>query len=342
MTPFGWRTRIFRGRTCVSRLLRLICPLTDVTATVDRDGGFVTKRIISTVCLALAAALFCLHAAALDADAARFGGGKSFGGKSSYSRTAPTPRTTPQQQGYTNQQKQGQNPAAAAARPGMGSGFRGMLGGLLAGTLLGSLLFGGGFGGAGMMDIVILALVAFLALKLIRMVMNRRTAEAVPGGGNVREAQDFAPRPEPWQGMQGGAGDASAHSAGGSDIRLAGFDQDDFLRGAKMLYTRLQNSWDKRDVADIATFTTDVILSEVKAQAEADPSPSKTEIMLVNASLVSAERDGEEDVATVFFDVLLRESPDAQVPSQTRELWHFTRPAGSSESWRLDGIQQVE
>lgn len=297
-----------------------------------------TKRIISTVCLVLAAALLCLHAAALDADAARFGGGKSFGGKSSYSRSTPAP----QQPGsaYANRQNPAQNPAAAA-RPGMGSGMRGMLGGLLAGSFLGMLLFGGPHAGFGIMDMVLIALVAFIALKLIRMFMARRTAEEVIGG-SARAAGDFSPRPDPWQRMREDAGGGAAPEAGGPDIRIDGFDRDDFLRGAKMLYTRLQESWDKRDVDDIATFTTDAILNEVREQAVADPTPSKTEIMLVNASLVSAERDGAEDVATVYFDVLLRENQDAQVPSQIHELWHFTRPAGSTQPWRLDGIQQVE
>ena len=298
------------------------------------------KRIINSACLVLAAVLFCMQAMALDADAARFGGGRSFGGNSSYSRTAPAPRTTQQQPGTAyNRQAQAQNPVAGAMA---GSGFRGMLGGLLAGTLIGSLLFGGGLSGFGMMDIVLVALVAFIALKLLRMVLNRRPA-AETVGGNARMAEDFSSQPNPWQRLQdSSAGGGTAASAGGPDIRLPDFDQDDFLRGAKVIFSRLQESWDKRDIDDIATFATPAILNEVKAQAETEPNPSITEVMLVNASLVSAERDGDMDVVTVFFDVLLRETQDAQVPSQVRELWHFIRPSGSTQMWRLDGIQQVQ
>ncbi len=231
-----------------------------------------------------------------------------------------------------------------------GSGFRGMLGGLLAGTLLGSLLFGGGWGGFGMMDLVLIALVAFISLKLLRMVLNRRPATETVGG-NARTAENFPSRSDPWQHMQnshmeGGpaasAGNGTATFAGGPDIRLGGFDQDDFLRGAKVIFSRLQESWDKRDLDDIASFATPAILNEVKAQAEADPGPSTTEVMLVNASLVSAERDGDVDVVSVLFDVLLRENQDAEVPAQVRELWHFIRPAGSAQMWRLDSIQQVQ
>ena len=301
------------------------------------------KRIFCMACLVLAAVFLCLHMAAPDADAARMGGGKSFGGKSSYSKTAPAPRAAQQQQGTSvNRQNQAQT-AGAAGTGMMGSGFRGMMGGLLAGSLLGALFFGGPHSGFGIMDMVLVALLAFMALKVIRMIMARRAPAEVVGGGNA-PPENFSPRPDPWKAMDdaSGGGSSSGAAAGGPDIRLDGFDQDDFLRGAKMVYVRLQEAWDKRDVEDIAAFATPAILNEVKEQAEADPNPSKTEIMLVNASLVSAERDGDDEVATVFFDVLLRENPDAKVPGQVRELWHFIRPAGSTQSWRLDGIQQVE
>jgi Uncharacterized protein conserved in bacteria len=187
----------------------------------------VTRRIIGMVCFVLAAALFCLHIAAPDADAARFGGGRSFGGNSSYSRTAPAPRQTQQQQNYANRQTQAQNPAAAA---GMGSGFRGMMGGLLAGSLLGALLFGGDHSGFGIMDMVLIALVAFMALKLLRFFMSRRAAEEVVGGGNARMAEHVAQPQNPWQHLQSSPS-STPDAAEGADIRLAGFDREDFLRG---------------------------------------------------------------------------------------------------------------
>lgn len=317
-------------------------------------------------CLVLAA-FFVITAFAVDADAARLGGGRSFGGKSTYTRPAPAPqpsRQAPGNQAYSRQQNPAQTqaaPGAGMARPGMG----GMLGGLLAGTLIGSLLFGGGFGGFGMMDILLFALVAFLGLKLLRAFMGRREAPVgaggearggtgsyartgdAPSGGPANGPANGPAGNDPWQRLrdQTTADSASpaAQAAGAAPVSgaPAGFDQDDFLRGAKVLFARLQESWDKRDIDDIATFTTAGILNEVREQARADPGPSRTEIVFINASMVSFERDGDDDVATVFFDVLVRENPEADAPSQVRELWHFVRPSGSSQSWRLDGIQQV-
>ena len=305
------------------------------------------KRSISMFCFVLAVAVLCLQVAAGEAGAARFGGGKSFGGKSSYSRSTPAPQVARQTPNAQASRQQGVQPGTAASgisRSGMG----GMLGGILAGTLLGSLLFGGAHAGVGMVDILLFALLGFMALKILRAVMGRRAATASEAPGPVSSEQAFSTGQQqahdPWMRMRDQSSTSSgevAPAVSGADIRIDDFDQDDFLRGAKILYTRLQESWDNRDVDDIATFTTPAILNEVRAQAEADFEPSRTEVMLINASLVSAEREGDSDVATVYFDVLLRESPEADIPSQVRELWHFVRPSGTAESWRLDGIQQV-
>lgn len=119
------------------------------------------------------------------------------------------------------------------------------------------------------------------------------------------------------------------------------FDADEFLRGAKMAYSRLQSSWDKRDLDDIAQFTTPAVLEAVREQLAAEPDPGTTEVLLVNAQLLGVENEGNEQRAQVFFDVLLRESPDQQAPSNVREIWHFVRPSGDG-TWKLDGIQQVD
>jgi len=271
-----------------------------------------------------------------DADAARFGGGKSFGGKSSMSKPAAPPSPAP----GMNRAAPGQTApgaAGAAAAPRMG-GMGGMFGGLLAGTLIGSLLFGGGFEGGGLMDILLIGLLAYFAFKLFS--RFRRPAEA----GGPSQYQSYQPQQAQRSGMDWGRLSGQVQGANidtPSSLSLpAGFDSEEFLRGAKMAYTRLQASWDKRDLNDIADFASPAVMQEVRAQAEADPHPSSTEVLLINAQLLSVAKEGDAERATVFFDVLLREDPKDQSTAQVREVWHFKRD--KSESWKLDGIQQVE
>lgn len=296
-------------------------------------------------------------------DAARMGGGRSFGGKPFMSSPAPAP--TMRQQ-TPNAQRQPMNQAqagqTAAQRPGLFGGMGGLFGGLLAGTLIGSLLSGNGFGGGGFMDIIIIGLLVFLGLKLFARFRNRQAP--APAGAGAQGAStmgglhgDLREDSASSQGMrrdnaaagwdvlrnapQGGAGQAQAFDAAPSVDVPQGFDVDEFLRGAKMAYSRLQNSWDKRDLDDIAQFATPAVLDAVREQLEAEPTPSTTEVLLVNAQLLGVENDGDEQRAQVFFDVLMRESPDQQAPSSVREVWHFVHPIAGG-SWKLDGIQQVD
>ena len=219
-------------------------------------------------------------------DAARMGGGRSFGGKPFMSSPAPAP--TMRQQ-TPNAQRQPMNQAqagqTAAQRPGLFGGMGGLFGGLLAGTLIGSLLSGNGFGGGGFMDIIIIGLLVFLGLKLFARFRNRQAPAPAGAGAQGASAMgglhgDLREDSASSQGMrrdnaaagwdvlrnapQGGAGQAQAFDAAPSVDVPQGFDADEFLRGAKMAYSRLQNSWDKRDLDDIAQFATPAVLDAVR------------------------------------------------------------------------------
>lgn len=285
----------------------------------------------------------------LDSDAARMGGGRSFGSQPAMRSPAPASTVQPRtQQAAPNRQQ-----AAAAqqqpSRGGLFGGFAGgMLGGLLAGTLLGSLLGGGAFSGFGMMDILLVLIIIGIVVVVMR---RKRAAQQMAAQSAVDTPSWNAQQQQPTydQGMQrnsvqdawsGLSGNQQAASAYGASIP-ADFDVEDFLRGAKMAYTRMQASWDKRDLDDIAHFATDAVLEELREQAKADPNPSQTQIVLINAHVLSVEEFGAMDRVQVYFDVLLREDPSQTQPANAREIWHFVRPHKTG-SWKLDGIQQVE
>ncbi len=290
-----------------------------------------------------------------EVEAARMGGGRSFGGKPFMSRPAPAP--TMRQQA-PNAQRQPMNQAQATApRAGLFGGMGGLFGGLLAGTLLGSLLSGNGFSGGGLMDIILIGLLVFLGLKLFARFRSSRIPApagargASPQMGALREdAQDQAPlrrdQTTGWDVLRDKSRDATSGGpqsfAADSGVNIPpDFDADEFLRGAKMAYNRLQRSWDRRDLDDIAQFATPAVLEAVREQLAAEPNPSTTEVLLVNAQLLGVETEGDQQRAEVFFDVLLRESPAQDAPSTVREIWHFLR-LSSGGTWKLDGIQQVE
>lgn len=300
--------------------------------------------------------------------AKRMGGGGSFGSKGGYSRGYSAPPSQPGSPGSTgasaqsaarpmNQQQTAAPGTMAQQRPGMFSGMGWGLGGLMAGGLIGSMLFGhggmgwGAGGGIGMLDMLLLGLVVFFVFRLLR----RRSPAAGAADQSVYAPSDARARAEQsWGHLRSGGQGGSPSPSGGFGVAPAaaepagpavpeGFNVQEFLEGAKTVYARLQHSWDRRDLDDIALFTTPEVLSEIRRQAAADPQPSKTELLLVNARLLEFREDARDTVVTVLFDVLMREDAAEDRPRQVREVWHFSRPtADLSVNWRLEGIQQLE
>lgn len=307
-------------------------------------------------CLSAVLVLAMLAFACGEADAARIGGGRSFGGRPSMSQPYTKPLPSSPSSSFGQQQNRQSQQMATPSAPGRGlfGGMGGIFGGLLAGSLLGSLLSGGGFHGGGFFDIIVFGLLLFFVFKFIG---RRRTAmqgAGQPNTGHFDASRN--PEQDPVQqrtdaSRQGGFdwNALTTPSSAGQTLyqdepvrKPAGFDQEEFLRGAKAAYVRLNKSWDKRDLDDIAQFATTAFMDELRQQAIEDKEPGNTEIMLVNASLVSVDTVGDEEIAQVYFNALLREDPSQEKPIDVREIWHFTRPASGSGNWKVDGIQQVE
>ena len=121
-----------------------------------------------------------------------------------------------------------------------------------------------------------------------------------------------------------------------------GFDSEEFLKGAKMIYTRLQTSWDTRNLEDIHQFTSPEVFEEIQRQAQEDPTPGKTELLLITPKILEVRETEGQTVASVLYDVMMREN-NTDMSRQVREIWHFSRATGSPDAfWVLEGIQQVE
>ena len=261
------------------------------------------------------------------ADAKRFGRGGSFGSKPSYSSGYSKPTT---QTRDATGMKQQAAPTAGSRFGGLG----GMFGGMLMGGLIGSMLFGGGFAGPGMLDILLLGLGGFLLFKFIR---SRRvaTANSAPYGYARTEEPQRPTSP-------GGWGQRLEPRQEQTPVMPRGLDEQEFLTGAKALYSRLQGSWDRRDLDDIRQFTSPEVHAEIVRQATQDPDHGRTEILMLDARVLEARAEGSETVISVLFDAMLREDDPSAPAEQVREVWHIRRDEDApSPQWTLEGIQQL-
>ncbi|MDB5838914.1 MAG: Tim44 protein [Herminiimonas sp.] len=277
-------------------------------------------------------------------EAKRIGGGGSTGKQSqSVNRQGPAQST---------QATNSANTAKPAAATPPSSPWKGILGGALLGLGLGALLSHLGLGGAMasmISTILMVALLALAAMFIYRMVKRRAN-----GGGNPQpvyssaaaagRTPEIGSRLDPVQ----PAALQSAQPAFGGQMAVSqpwgvpsDFDTASFLRHSKTYFIRLQAAWDRADVNDIREFTTPEMFAEMKMQLqERGASANHTDVMTLDAELMGIETAGDEYLASVKFNGMIKESAEAPAAPFT-EVWNLSKPVAGQGGWALAGIQQL-
>ncbi|AMV41471.1 Tim44 domain-containing protein [Paraburkholderia caribensis] len=291
--------------------------------------------------------------ASLDAEAKRMGGGRSIGRQSNI--TQPSQQSAPSQSpGAPSQAMQQQRPATPpptpAAQPNR-SRWLGPIAGLAAGLGIAALLshFGLGEAFAGMMsNLIVIALIAFVAIWLIRKFTGRKRDAQRPayaggaptlnsgGTGYTQEPRYTAPPAGSYLGPQGNP--LTTPEIATAPAVPAGFDTEAFLRNAKVYFVRLQAAWDAGNMDDIREFTTPEMFAEVRVDLSSrGAEKNQTDVVKLDADLLGVEDRGSEHLASVRFHGLIREtSGGAAEPFE--EIWNLSKRNG--EGWLLAGIQQ--
>ncbi|AEK63644.1 Tim44 domain-containing protein [Collimonas fungivorans] len=307
--------------------------------------------------VALIVVAMTLSAGISTVEAKRMGGGGSFGKKSQSMNRQAAPAQ--------NQASNAAKPVAAAAAPAAAAAakpsmWKGMLGGALLGLGLGALLSSMGLGGAmaGMIsNIIMIALFAFAAMFIYKLV-RRKMGNGAAGNNGMRPAfaaqapssftPEIASRLE--QPMQRTAFDAApaaaATGAGVAGVAAWGvpadFDTAGFLRHSKTYFLRLQAAWDKADSNDIREFTTPEMFAELRMQLqERGASDNHTDVVSLDAELLGIETADAEYLASVKFTGMIKED-DAAFAAPFSEVWNLSKPTAGQGGWILAGIEQVE
>lgn len=284
------------------------------------------KKIFTLFGVFLVSLTLALTAA--DANAAKFGGKRSFG--KSY-RTGPAQQAQP-----VNTNKPAAAQPAGAKRGLLG----GMMGGLLAGGLLAWLFGSGAFEGIQMMDMLILAGIAFLAFTLFR-----RMNQAKQGAMTRQATSPYAataPQESPFATYQA----PSAVSGSQSGFREVpfnlpdGFDLQQFLNGARDHYRTLQHAWNLNDLSKIQEYVTPELYNALVEERRLYAGEQHTEVMFVDAELVRADHTQTEAQISVRFKGRYRDTVE-QLEEPIDEIWHLERKLTQADApWFIVGIEQ--
>jgi predicted lipid-binding transport protein (Tim44 family) len=246
-----------------------------------------------------------------EASAKRFGGGRSFGVQRSQSSfSSPS---------FASQNKSFGQKASTRSK------WASALGGLLVGGLLASLFMGHGLG-AGLLSWLVIGVLAFFLIGFFRKKMQ--PGSAAYGNGfqtnNANQSANFF----------------SANNENNENNEAnypADFDQDTFLREAKVAFIRLQAAYDQKNRQDLSHFTAPEVFAEIEMQLnERGDDVNRTEVINLNAQLLDVAEQADSLMASVRFTGLMKENNDSVALD---EIWHFRRFVGT-QNWVVGGIQQ--
>lgn len=273
---------------------------------------------------AIVAMLFVFGLTAAPAEAKKFGGGKIFG---KTQQTAPAPTTRP------DASKQTAAPAS--------TGKKGMLGGLMGGLLAGGLiaaLFGGAFEGLQFMDILIMALLGFVILKLLRRRVPATASGPAYAGPVPQQAERSAFQSIP--AARDPVGSVGGFGASSVPFNLpAGFDVTAFMVGAREHYRTLQDAWNKNDFSKIQEYVNPELYNALREERATLSGDQHTEVLFVDAELVRADHNAQQAEISIKFSGRYRDSVDG-VEEDIADIWHLERDLTQSGSpWHIVGIE---
>jgi predicted lipid-binding transport protein (Tim44 family) len=302
------------------------------------------RRLLIVLTLAIVASFSVLQ---IESAWARAGGGTSSGSRGSRSTVAPskpapaTPRPADPSPVVS--------PSPMAPRPSPFGGFMGALGGFMLGGLLGGLLFGGlghGFGGIGMLDLLLIG----GGIALLVMFMRRRAQSPEPAyaGASAGRSTSGATVEVP--------ASVSDLERGVDHIRQMdqSFDPDRFAATARSMFLAVQDAIGRRDLGGIRDSLTTEMLTTLQTQCDelrqARHTNRMARIDVRRAEVSEAWQETGQDFVTVYLagemlDWVVDDATGAVVegsdrdPQPFEEYWTFVRPVGPSR-FRLTAIQQ--
>lgn len=211
--------------------------------------------------LSIAMALCIGLTMSLDANAKRFGGGKSAGAAPSHQ----TSQMAPSAGAGTAATAGAAGAAGAAAKAGGASRWLGPLAGIAAGGLLASMFMGGGFQGMQIFDILILAVIAFVIFRFIAARRRKQQEQFAPAGHAPMQREAFQPQQPAPGSIFGGASAAAARPVINAP---AWFNEERFIEAARNHFQSLQQHWDANEMDKIAEFVTPQMLQFLKKNAQ--------------------------------------------------------------------------
>jgi predicted lipid-binding transport protein (Tim44 family) len=287
-----------------------------------------------TLLVTLFSAFFLMFAVVSEADAKRLGGG----GLGKVFKTSPfaTKKATPAKK------DQQQNPAAQKKSGMMG----GLMGGLLAGGLFAALLSNGAFEDIQVMDMIIIALLTFLAIRLFKAFMSSRQQEQpqMAADGNPQRHRFKMPHDRDADHSSPVQETPVAQSTSFNQDEVPfnlppGFDQQGFIEGSLNHYCIVQESWNKGELDVIEEYVSPELFTALSQQHHKLMAPPQTKVVNLSAEIVRADQAGDSAEISILFRGMCKDELENS-QKDIYDIWHLQRDLNTENAdWVIVGIE---
>ena len=207
------------------------------------------------------------------------------------------------------------------------------------------------------LNILLLGLVAYFVVRAFRR-RSGRDDRTRPGSWTQDRPEDSAPGEtkqdrtldrhdvarQMWE-MLGSKPDESQPREAG-EARPArpvpgGFDQAEFLEGAKLFFSRFQQIVDRSDLDELHGFLSESVYREALDRLQSSGG-ERTEVMLVDARVLETKTEGGRTSVSVHYDAQLRRGASGERAEQVRSVWEFSRDDSAENGlWTLEKINTM-
>lgn len=116
-----------------------------------------------------------------------------------------------------------------------------------------------------------------------------------------------------------------------------GFDREELITGAKILFEKVQESLGGGDLARVRDFLSPQALSELEEELREEGAPQARSVLMLEASVRDILEQGEGTSVTVTFNAMLHKGAD-DAPHDVEAVWRFSRESAGG-NWRLDSTR---
>ncbi len=172
---------------------------------------------------------------------------------------------------------------------------------------------------------------------------RRREEEEAGEEGSDDEAPRRASgaKPDPWARYRSIPKDGERATKGAfggpatfPETSPQGFDREELITGAKILFEKVQEALGRHDLGRVRDFLSPQALSELEEELREESAPQTRSVLMLEASIRDILEQGEGTGVTVTFNAMLHSGSD-DAPHDVEAVWRFSRESAGG-NWRLD------